>query len=260
MAELMVVTGAGGALGSELLKQALDKNYVVLALLRNRNGEAKLRKKIRHPNLHYALADFALPDCAEKLYAAIEKARAYVLKDVERCDVSIVFNAACYPMAAAGDLPARELQTWRHVMTVNALSVQSCLVRLSSLARQNVLKSVLAVSSLSAYVGLPGDACYAASKSALERIIESYALQWCGCGVSAGLLIPSSFASNLQDEAAPGGRPASTAAAVARKAMAALEEGLQDFRYPADPVAEKILTELSSVKRSELLGLAKTYC
>ncbi|MBB6522616.1 SDR family NAD(P)-dependent oxidoreductase [Pseudoteredinibacter isoporae] len=260
MTKLIVVSGAAGALGSELLKRALEQNYSVLALFRNHESEEKLLKRIAHPQLHYAAVDFALPDCAEKLCAAINKTCTHILKGSQSCTVSMIFNAACYPSSGVAGAPARELQAWRHVMMVNALSVQLCLAQLTPLAKRGVLVSVLAVSSLSAYVGLPGDACYAASKSALERIVESYALEWRDYSVSMGLLIPSSFASNLQKEASSGAQAAVGAGRVAIRAMDALADGLRDFRYPADPVAEKVLEELSSAKREKFLSLLKSYC
>ncbi|WP_353407980.1 SDR family NAD(P)-dependent oxidoreductase [Pseudoteredinibacter isoporae] len=258
--DLLVVSGASGSLGVALLRQALGQGYAVLALVRNEQSAEKLSATISHEQLHMAVVDFALPDCAETLWGAIHKVRFGSLNTSDIAKVSLVFNAACYPPGGTAKSPARELQAWRHVMTVNAFSVDLCLSKLSPLVEQGVLTSVLGVSSLSAYVGLPGDACYAGSKSTLERIIESYALDWRDKPVSMGLLIPSSFASNLQREASSGGASATSAAKVADSALSALAEGLKKFRYPADPAAEKVLAELSSVKREHLLTLVQGYC
>lgn len=135
-------------------------------------------------------------------------------------------------------------------METNFLSVLRCVQPLLPILRRQGMGSLLAVSSLSAHIGLPGDSLYAASKAALERLFESLLLELQSSGIGVGLVVPSTFQSGLfrSVEDVPSALSdvvdSGPACSLAVKIVDFIAGGMKGFRLAGDAKAESILAQL----------------
>lgn len=186
---IIVITGAGGSLGEALVSVYLQQSHLVLAIVRDRKRAPLLMREQSNPLLHVLEMDINDEGAAQLLVTQLE---AFI---VSGCNVdAIIFNAAVHVSASVEELT---LSSARAVIETNFFAVLIFVQAVLPMLRRQGSGKLLAVSSLSAQIGLPYDSIYAASKAALERLFESLQLELKPFGVEVGLIVPSVFASNL---------------------------------------------------------------
>jgi len=149
----------------------------------------------------------------------------------------LVANAGVSSSGAFEETPIEE---FRRVMDVNFLGA----VRITQATLPKMRDAggghIVAISSLSALIGLPGDSAYSASKHALEGAFEALAAEVSRFGVSVALVEPGGVATEFMNEAFTGSSAPGTAYQAFNDAMCARTRN----KSGADPraIAEEIVS------------------
>ncbi len=167
---------------------------------------------------------------------------------------TVIFNAGKH---CSDPVEVAELSLARRVMELHFFSVLTCVQNLIPIMNSQGSGKLLAISSLSAHIGLAGDAIYAASKAAVERLFESLSVELAGSGVKVGLVVPGAFESNLiRRKEKHINHENSSLIEVASSVIKFVEADVAGFLCPANQQAEQVLAKLESANSSERQRLA----
>lgn len=200
--KIALVTGASRGIGRALALALARRGAHVVALARTVGGLEELDDAIKTAGGKATLipADLADPVIVNQIGAALTGR-------FEKLDI-LVLNAA--QLGALSPLVDYDEKTFARVMEVNftanwrLLRGLETLMRASGGARIAVLSSRIGGKSAQAYWGL-----YAASKAALERMVETYASEMRITGLRVAIIDPGRMRTKLRAEAMPGEPPAS---------------------------------------------------
>jgi NAD(P)-dependent dehydrogenase (short-subunit alcohol dehydrogenase family) len=178
----VVITGAAGALGQAVAKHFLDAGArVALIDLEDARLRATFAGRAAAPLHLLAAADVTSE-------SSMAGAAQQILKSLGRVDV-LVHVAGGFEMGEA----VHELTRagWDRMMNLNAWSFV-CVTRdlVAQMRRQGAGK-VIAVSASAAREGQAQKGAYAASKSALQRLVESMSHELRGQGVCVNSVAPT---------------------------------------------------------------------
>ena len=127
---------------------------------------------------------------------AIDSSVAQVISGSGRIDI-LINNAGIARLAALEDLPDADIDS---LMKVNFMApVRLSKAVLPYMRAQNHGRIIM-VSSLSALVGLPGDAIYSASKAALEAMAEGLRYEVDRFNISVSVIEPGLFNTAMPDK------------------------------------------------------------
>lgn len=232
---LAVITGCSSGLGAVLVRQFIAKNVKVIAVVRDKSNSGAISDLKIHPQLTVMGIDVSDFSACEQISNEIEVEieRGYRLD-------AVIFNAG---VCASFSVSEGDMASARAMMEVNFFSVLNCLQRIVPMMRRQGSGKLLAISSLSAHIGLAGDCAYAASKAALERLFESLSCELKDSGVYSGVLVPGAFASNLNKPAST--MELETVEEVAARALEFIEADLEGFLAPGNVQAAKVLGSLA---------------
>ena len=194
----VVLTGAAGALGRAVAQHFLDQG-ARLALL-DHHAE-KLAETF--PGLDNS--QHLLIACDVTSVAAMQEASAQVLKVFQRVD-TLVHIAGGFEMGAS--VHELERASWDRMMNLNAWSfvaVSQSFVP-SMIAHQG--GSVIAVTAATASRGVAAMSAYTASKSALQRLVESMAAELSPHGIRVNSIAPTVMDTPANRHAMPDANPA----------------------------------------------------
>ncbi len=184
-----VITGSSGGIGSALVRAYLDDDYLVIGLDRHPSGvtysgkftefDVDLREFSKNEDYRLKILDQiidALPDKAEEL---------------------IVINNAAEQIIKA--VPNIHWRDWENSFAVNTIApfflVQGLMEKLIA-ARGHVVN----ISSIHSKLTKEQFTCYAASKSALDALTRSLALELSPKGVSVNAIAPAAISTEMLKE------------------------------------------------------------
>jgi NAD(P)-dependent dehydrogenase (short-subunit alcohol dehydrogenase family) len=179
----ILVTGASAGLGAAIAGGAAARGHRVLA------GGRRFAA-LRQSSLGPTVSEIALDVRSD---VSCRAAAATMMEKFDGIDV-LVANAG---VASVGALEETPVDEFRRVMDVNffgSIRIIQAVLPLMRNARSGV---IVAISSLSGLIGLPGDSAYAASKHALEGALESLAGEVSRFGVRVVLVEPGAIATGL---------------------------------------------------------------
>ena len=196
--KIAVMSGAGGNAGFSVI-QRLYSQGVRLALI-DRN-EAALRERLRENNIDDSDILVGAVDLLKK--AEID---AFVASVVEHFGhINILLNQAG---GYRPQPPIHEMDesTWDSLIDLNA---KTMFLLSSAVAKQMVTKgthgSIVSVAARGGLKGDPGNAAYAASKSAVIRMTESMAAELIEHGIRVNVVLPSTLDTPPNRAANPNG-------------------------------------------------------
>jgi short-subunit dehydrogenase len=186
--KVIVVTGAGGGIGRELVGQLLEKGAKVAAII-HKSGleEIKSLATVYGDNITTHIADLAQKDDVEKLPEEIIA--------VHGCVDGIINNAGIIqPFHSVNDLDYEQIQ---RVMDVNFYGTlymcKSFLPHLLTRPEAHITN----VSSMGGFLPVPLQSVYCASKAAVKMFTEGLNLELRNTNVGVTVVLPGGVDTNL---------------------------------------------------------------
>jgi len=195
-ARTVVITGAGGALGRAVTARFRREGAQLALLGRDQQG---LRAQLGDLAAG-ALLLAADVTSEESVSAAMEQ----VIARYQRVDV-LVHVAGGFEMS--GPVQALSRAAWDRMFDLNAWSFVAVTHDLVPLMRAQKRGSIIAVSSRAAREGDANMAAYSASKSALQRLVESLSKEVRGDGINVNSVAPTTLDTPANRRAMPGADP-----------------------------------------------------
>jgi len=228
--KVVVVTGGTDGIGRALVEMLLDKGAKVATCARNHDKLYQLQSEHPSSYLHTMVADVSSEnDCRRfmettlKFYGSID----------------ILINNAGISMRAL--FKEASIDVIKQVMNINFYgSVYCTKYALDSIIQQK--GTIVGVSSIAGYRGLPGRSGYSASKFALQGWLEALRTELMDDGVNVMWVCPGFTTSNIRN------------AALNKNAESHGETPMDEEKMmPADECARHILKAIQKKKRTLVL-------
>lgn len=225
-----IITGASSGIGKALAIRLLEQGAQVSVCGRNQEKLNELSRAIKHPNLFIVQADVSIEsDCAKLIDETIKKFGK----------INVLINNAGISMRAL--FQEVDLAVLRQSMDINFWGTVYC----TKYALPHILKtkgSILGISSIAGYKGLPCRTGYSASKFAMQGFLESLRIELLQQQVNVLWVSPGFVASNIRNTAL-------NAQGLAQSETPLDEKNLMS----AEECAERILKAIQQRKRSLIM-------
>jgi len=228
--KVVVVTGGTDGIGRALVEILLSQGALVSTCGRNHDKLYQLQKEFSSSCLHTMVADVSSEnDCRQFIESTISVFGG----------IDILINNAGISMRAL--LKDATTEVIKKVMDINLMGVVFCTrYALASLIERK--GTIVGVSSIAGYRGLPGRSGYSASKFALQGFLESIRTELVDDGVHVMWVCPGFTTSNIRH------------AALDKNAEAHGETSMDEGKMmPADECAKHILDAIAKKKRTLVL-------
>ena len=193
----IVITGAGGALGRAVVQHFLEQGMRLALIDRSHaalQGAFPQIDSTRHLLLEADVTDAAgMRDAAKRIVGAFGHVDTLV-----HVAGGFEMGEAVHELSRAGWDRMMDLNAWSFVAVAQAL-LPSMIQRKSG--------HVIAISAQSAGRGLARMAAYCASKSALQRLVESMAAELAPLGINVNSIAPSTLDTPANRHAMPDADP-----------------------------------------------------
>lgn len=228
--KVVIVTGASSGIGRALVLGLLERDAMVVLAARNRKAMEEVASGIDPEKYLIVPADVAREDDCRKLIEA-------TVRRFGRIDI-LINNAGVSMRALFADTDLRVIE---RLMQVNFWGAVYC----TKFALPHLLQaggSVVGVSSIAGYKGLPARSGYSASKFALQGFLESLRLEHRKSGLHVLIACPGFTASNIRKTA------------LAKDGSVQGESPRAEERMmPAEVAAKHILKAIARKKKSLIL-------
>lgn len=185
--KVVVVTGGSEGIGKALVELALRNGAKVATCSRNHDKLYHLQKKNPGKPLHIEVADVSKEaDCRHFIDSTIKFFGG----------IDILINNAGISMRA--ELKDADTDVIKKVMDINFFGTVYC----TRYALDSVISrkgTIVGVSSVAGYRGLPGRTGYNASKFAMQGFLESLRVEMLHTGVNVMWVCPGFTASNIRN-------------------------------------------------------------
>lgn len=194
----VVITGAGGALGRAVVRHFLDEGARLALVDRHADQLAEA-----FPGLDNSQHLLVAADVTSE--SNLREAMAPVLQAFKTVDV-LVHIAGGFEMGEAVHELSRD--TWDRMMNLNAWSFVAVAQSVLPAMMAQGSGKVIAVTAKSAARGTAAMSAYVASKSALQRLVESMAAELAPHGINVNSVAPSTLDTPANRQAMPDVNPA----------------------------------------------------
>ncbi len=187
--KVVVVTGGTEGIGKALVDLLLAQGALVSTCSRNPDKLYALQLNYPGKPLHTLVADVSNQnDCTNLIHSTIQTFG----------DIDVLINNAGISMRALFE--QAEVDVIRRVMETNFFGAVYCTkMALPSIIRKK--GTIVGISSVAGYRGLPGRCGYSASKFALNGFLESIRTELMGHGVHVMWISPGFTSSNIRNTA-----------------------------------------------------------
>ncbi|MGB1294261.1 MAG: SDR family oxidoreductase [Flavobacteriales bacterium] len=190
--KVVVITGASSGIGESLTKEYAKQGYDIVVAARSFDKLESLAKDINNT--------FSVEVLCVKADVSIESDCANLMKEAlnKFGKIDVLINNAGISMRAT--LEELELDVLRKVMDVNFWGTVYC----TKYALPALLKSkgsVIGISSIAGFKGLPGRTGYSSSKFAMQGFLESLRIENRNKGLHVLIACPGFTASNIRNSA-----------------------------------------------------------
>jgi len=253
-----VITGAGGGIGSALVKELLGRGARVAAVDLNGESLQKLiesvgddaaRLSTHAVNITDREAVAALPQAVEAAHGAVD---------------GVINNAGIIqPFVKVADL---EFDAIERVMTVNFYGTLNMIKAFLPALQQRPEAHLVNVSSMGGFLPVPGQSVYGASKAAVKLLSEGLYAELRGTNVHVTTVFPGATETNITANShvsTPGGDDAKQSAKsfkmlppseAARQVIDAVEKNKPQVFTGKDSKAMNKLYRLSPVRATNLIA------
>ena len=179
MSKVVLVTGASSGIGKSIATYLVEKGYIVYGTSRNpKNLENFTFKLIALDVLN-----------TETINAAVEA----IIKNEGNLDV-LINNAGMGITGPVEDTPTNEM---RAVFNTNFFGAIDVMKSVLPHMRKQKSGTIINVTSIAGYMGLPFRGLYSASKGALEIVTEATNMEVKQFGINVVNVAPGDFATNI---------------------------------------------------------------
>ncbi|MEO6669914.1 MAG: SDR family oxidoreductase [Ferruginibacter sp.] len=187
--KVIAITGGSSGIGKALVEQSLQLGAKVATCARNQDKLYDLQLKYSSSPLHCVVADVSnYNDCELFIQSTIKQFGG----------IDILINNAGISMRAL--LKDADLDVFRKVMDINFFGTVYCTkLALSSLTERK--GTIVGISSIAGFRGLPGRSGYSASKFALNGWLESIRTELLEEDVNVMWVSPGYTRSNIRNAA-----------------------------------------------------------
>lgn len=179
MSKVVLITGASSGIGLSIANFLLEKGFVVYGTSRSSEKANK-----------YAFNLIALDVLNVE---TIEKAVSFVIENEGRLDV-LVNNAGMGITGPIEDTPTDEM---RKVFDTNLFGAIDVMKAVLPQMRKQQSGTIINVTSIAGYMGLPYRGIYSATKGALELVTEAIRMEVKSFGIDIVNVAPGDFATNI---------------------------------------------------------------
>jgi len=187
--KVVVITGGSEGIGKALIDALIPLGAKIATCGRNQDKLYNLQVQYSNHLLHTVVADISrLHDCEHFINSTIKTFGG----------IDILINNAGISMRAL--VRDAEIEVIRKVMDVNFFGTVYC----TKLALDSIIKnkgSIVGVSSIAGYRGLPGRSGYSASKFAMNGWLEALRTELADTGVNVMWVSPGFTTSNIRNTA-----------------------------------------------------------
>ena len=164
-----LVTGSGGALGSEMCKQFLDDGYDVVVSDLREDAAQEVAKALDPKGEHVFTVSIDVGS-TESVDAGIAK----IIERFDRLDV-LVNNAGNFRQGLTHTYSDED---WRFITNVHLDGAFRCCRAAYPHLKKSPYPTIISIASVAARIGLPGRLSYSVSKAGLEALTRVLAVEW----------------------------------------------------------------------------------
>ncbi|CAB4597736.1 unannotated protein [freshwater metagenome] len=166
---MALVTGSGGALGSEMCKQFLDDGYDVVVSDLREDAAQEVAKALDPKGEHVFTVSIDVGS-TESVDAGIAK----IIERFGRLDV-LVNNAGNFRQGLTHTYSDED---WRFITNVHLDGAFRCCRAAYPHLKKSPYPTIISIASVAARIGLPGRLSYSVSKAGLEALTRVLAVEW----------------------------------------------------------------------------------
>ncbi|MED1538060.1 oxidoreductase [Bacillus pseudomycoides] len=189
MSKIVIITGASSGFGFLTALELAEKDYFVIATMRNLNKQTELLSQAAALHLQQNIKIHQLDVTDQKSIHAFQ----LFLKELNQVDILV--NNAGY--ASGGFIEEIPVEEYRRQFETNVFGAISITQIVLPYMRKQKSGKIINVSSISGQVGFPGLSPYVSSKYALEGWSESLRLEVKPYGIDVSLIEPGSYNTNI---------------------------------------------------------------
>lgn len=179
MSKVVLITGASSGIGLSIANFLFDKGFVVY-------GTSRSSKNATQYNFNLIALDVLSVE-------TIERAVSLVIKKEGKLDV-LVNNAGMGITGPIEDTPTNEM---RKVFDTNLFGAIDVMKAVLPQMRKQKSGTIINVTSIAGYMGLPYRGIYSATKGALELVTEAARMEVKNFGVDVVNVAPGDFSTNI---------------------------------------------------------------
>jgi NAD(P)-dependent dehydrogenase (short-subunit alcohol dehydrogenase family) len=189
-----LVTGPSSGIGRALARELAARGFEVALASRNTDALRELSAELasRHPGARFPWRRLDVADAP-----SVRPALRALASELSGLDL-VVANAG---VGGSGRIGEGHLDAHAHVVQVNLVGAMATLDAATELFREQGDGHLVAVSSVAAYRGLPGNAAYCASKAALDVYLDALRAELHGTGIRVTNLHPGYIDTPINQDA-----------------------------------------------------------
>lgn len=177
--KVVFITGASSGIGKSISEFLVGKDFKVYGTSRN-------PKQAELNGVHFIALDVTQPE-------SVKNAVAELMQKENRIDY-LINNAG---MGITGPIEETPLPEIKKVFDTNYFGVINVINEILPVMRQQKSGSIINITSIAGYMGLPFRGIYSATKGALELTTEAYRMEIKDFGITMTNIAPGDFATNI---------------------------------------------------------------
>lgn len=185
--KVAVVTGGSGDLGLAISKAYSDAGAIVVLVGRNEDKLEAAIQKLQHPDRAMYLAADVSDDV--QVDAMVEK----VLQKYGHIDVLVTAAGVQHRSSAI----SFDHEKWNQVLNVNLNGTFYCAQAVAKNMVSRKSGRIIMITSLTAEIGIPNIAAYAASRGGIRQLSKTLAVELAPAGITVNCVGPGRFHTSM---------------------------------------------------------------